>query len=246
MFEHMFEHGQMTVSPSIPLDLSDPLADLRARVGQMEGRPAAQPVRTHPALTGLLQLQTGGIYAAASASVAALLMAGPSADGAWCAVVGTGELGAEALAMAGVVLDRLVVVPDPGEAWLEVVAALVDVLSLVVVRPPAEVGAKDASRVAARLRTRGAMLISLGDWPRADVRLGITDVEWQGIGHGHGHLRARQATVEAHRGGPSGTAPPRRQRVWLPDVDLEFRAIPADRGGPKGRIEITRDLRSVS
>lgn len=187
----------------------------------MEGRPAAQPVRTHPALSGLLQLQTGGTYAVTSASVAALMMAGPSSDGAWSAVVGTGELGVEALAMAGVVLDRVVVVPDPGEAWLEVVAALMDVLSLVVVRPPEMPGAKDASRLAARLRKRGAILISLGGWPRCDVRLGLTDVEWQGIGHGHGHLRARQATVEAQR----GTAPPQRQRVWLPDVDLECRVV---------------------
>lgn len=191
----------------------------------MEGRPAAQPIRTHPALSGLLQLQTGSIYAATSASVAALLMAGPSADGAWAAVVGTGELGAEAMAMAGVVLDRVVVVPDPGEAWLEVVAALVDVLSLVVVKPTGPLMAKDASRLAARLRTRGAILIALGDWPRCDVRLGLTDIEWQGIGGvhdgGHGHLRARQATVEATR----GTAPARRQRVWLPDVDLQCRLV---------------------
>lgn len=197
----------------------------------MEGRPAAQPVRTHPALSGLLQLQTGGIYAVTSASVVALLMAGPSSEGAWSAIVGTGELGAEAMAMAGVVLDRVVVVPDPGEAWLEVVAALVDVLSVVVVKPPPTPGglaAKDAARLAARLRTRGAILIALGDWPRCDVRLGLTEVEWHGIGRsaggpqgGHGHLRARQATVEATR----GTAPARRQRVWLPAVDLECRPV---------------------
>jgi hypothetical protein len=192
----------------------------------MEGRPAAQPVRTHPALSGLLQLQTGGIYAVASASVAALLMAGPSSEGAWSAVVGTGELGAEAMVMAGVVLDRVVVVPDPGEAWLDVVAALVDVLGLVVVRPPVTPSAKDASRLAARLRTRGAILVALGDWPRCDVRLGLTDIEWQGIGHGHGHLRARQVTVEAWRGtAQNDSAPPRRQRLWLPDMDLKCREV---------------------
>lgn len=197
----------------------------------MEGRPAVQPVRTHPALSGLLQLQTGGTYAVTSASVAALLMAGPSAEGAWSAIVGTGELGAEAMAMAGVVLDRVVVVPDPGEAWLEVVAALVDVLSVVVVKPPPTCApggltAKDAARLAARLRQRGAILIALGDWPRCDVRLGLTEVEWHGTqggpqSVGHGHLRARQATVEATR----GTAPARRQRVWLPAVDLECRPV---------------------
>lgn len=244
MFERMFEHGQVTIAPDLP---ADPLADLRAQVGQLEGRPAAQPVRTHPALSGLLHLQTGGIYAVTSASVAALLMAGPSADGAWSAVVGTGELGVEAMAMAGVVLERVVVVPDPGDAWLEVVAALVDVLSLVVVKPSGPLAAKDAARLAARLRKRGAILIALGDWPRCDVRLGLTEIQWQGIGHGHGHLRARQATVEAQRGS-AGTAPARRRRVWLPDVDLKCREVepPIPAGRSQRASERYPPLRSVS
>lgn len=207
----------MTVSPSIPLD---PLAELRVQVSRMEGRPAAQPVRTHPALNGLLQLQTGATYGVSSASLAALLMAGPSVDGAWCAVVGTGELGVEAAAMFGVDLDRVVVVPEPGEAWLEVVAALVDVLGLVVVRPPKNVPSpKDVSRLSARLRTRGSILVVWGDWPRCDARLGLTDVEWHGAGWGSGHLKARQATVEVRK----SASPAIQRRLWLPDVDLRVR-----------------------
>ena len=202
----------------------------------MEGRPAAQPVRTHPALNGLLQLQTGATYSVTSASLAALLMAGPSIDGAWCAIVGTGELGAEAAAMFGVDLDRVVVVPEPGDAWLEVVAALVDVLGMVVVRPP-QAGAsvpaggaptpknlpapKDISRLSARLRTRGSILVVWGDWPRCDARLGLADVEWHGAGWGHGHLKARQATVEVRR----GTSPGVQRRLWLPDVDLRVHEV---------------------
>ena len=42
--------------------------------------------------------------------------------------------------------------PDPGEAWLEVTAALIDVLGVVVLRAPSAVGAKDAARIGARLR----------------------------------------------------------------------------------------------
>jgi hypothetical protein len=189
----------------------------------MEGRPAAQPVRTHPALSGLLQLQTGATYGVTTASLASLLMAGPSTDGAWCAVVGTAELGLEAAAMLGVNLDRLVAVPDPGSLWLEVVAALVDVLGFVVVRTGrgAEASAKDAARLAARLRTRGSILVVWGDWPRCDARLKLADIEWQGVGVGHGHLQARQATVEvAHGAGPS-----RRRRLWFPDVDLGVREV---------------------
>jgi len=232
MFEHMFEHDWVTISPSLPLD---PLEELRVRVSRMEGRPAAQPVPTHPALQGLLQLQTGAIYGVGAASLAALLMAGPSADGAWCAVVGTADLGLEAAAMVGVDLDRVVAVPDPGSAWLEVVAALVDVLGLVVVRPPVSAStgpsAKDASRLAARLRTRGSILVVWGDWPRCDARLGFSDGEWHGAGWGHGHLQARQVTVEVSR----GTAPALRRRLWFPDTDLTVRQAQGDRVAELGQ-----------
>jgi len=210
----------------------------------MEGRPAAQSVRTHPALNGLLQLQTGATYAVTSASLAALLMAGPSVDGAWCAVVGTGELGVEAAAMFGVDLDRVVLVPEPGDAWLEVVAALVDVLGVVVVQPPKPLPTpKDISRLSARLRTRGSILVVWGDWPRCDARLGLTDVEWHGAGWGNGHLKARQATVEVRK----GTAPAARRRLWLPDIDLGVHPV-SEVGGrvPMAKPSVYRDLRSVS
>jgi hypothetical protein len=171
-------------------------------------------------------LRTGTTYSVTSASLAALLMAGPSVDGAWCAVVGTGELGVEAAAMFGVDLDRVVVVPEPGDAWLEVVAALVDVLGLVVVRPPKNLPApKDISRLSARLRTRGSILVVWGDWPRCDARVGLTHVEWHGAGGvdegGSGHLKARQATVEVRK----GTARAAERRLWLPDVDLSCRPV---------------------
>ncbi|MET0931825.1 MAG: hypothetical protein ABWX74_20075 [Aeromicrobium sp.] len=212
------------------------LDELRERVSQMQGRAAAQPVATHPAFAGLLQLQTGSTYSVDSMSLAMALMAGPSADGAWCGVVGTAELGLEAAAAAGVELRRTILVPDPGEAWLEVTAALIDVLGVVVLRAPAHVGAKDVSRIGARLRQRGGILICHGDWPRSEARLAMSDVAWVGVGRGHGHLQARQVTVEVQR----GTAPARRGRLWLPDASQVIRrveAVPA--------VEPAR-LRSVS
>ena len=207
--------------------------DLRTRVTQMQGRPATQPVRTHPALAGLLQLQTGSSYGVESASLATMLLAGPSADGLWCSIVGSSEIGLEAAAAAGVELSRTILVPDPGDAWLEVTAALIDVLGIVVVRPPARVSHgggtgplgggwhREAARLAARLRQRGSILVAWGDWPRCEARLGLSDVEWVGLGSGHGHLRARQVTVEVSR----GTAPPVSRRLWLPDVDLRIRPV---------------------
>lgn len=197
------------------------LSELRARVDQMQGRPAAQPVATHPAFAGLLQLQAGSSYSVDSMSLAMALMAGPSADGAWCGVVGTAELGLEAAAAAGVELQRTILVPDPGEAWLEVVAALVDVLGVVVLRAPAHVAAKDVSRMSARLRQRGGILIAYGDWPRSEARLSLREIEWSGVGRGHGHLQTRQVTVEVQR----GTAPARRRRLWMPDASQTIRRV---------------------
>ncbi|MGA9103253.1 hypothetical protein [Aeromicrobium sp.] len=214
-----------------PAAAAPTVSELRARVTQMQGRPAVQPVRTHPALSGLLQMQTGSSYGVESASLAMMLLAGPSSDGAWCGVVGSAdrngsELGLEAMASAGVELSRTILVPDPGDAWLEVTAALIDVLGVVVVRPPGRVSESDAARLAARLRQRGSILVALstsgaGEWPRCDARLGLSDVEWIGLGDGHGHLRARQATVEVRR----GVGPPDSARLWLPDTELVFRAI---------------------
>jgi len=215
---------------------SPTLDDLRERVRQLEGRPGAQPVATHPALSGLLQLQTGGTYATDAASLLGLLLAGPSAEGTWCGVVGTARLGLEALAATGVRLDRCVLVPDPKASWLEVTAALTDVLGVVAVAPPARgVGERDASRLAARLRDRGAVLLALGDWPRADARLRLTETEWIGLGQGHGHLRARRVTVQVRR----GTAPARSRRLWFPDLDQQIR--PA----AEQQAKVARHLRSV-
>ena len=221
----------MTVPAAPTLD------ELRTRVTRMQGRPAAQPVRTHPALAGVLQLQTGSTYAVESASLATMLLAGPSAEGAWCGVVGSTELGLEAAAAAGVELSRTILVPDPGDAWLEATAALLDVLGVVLVRPPTQVGAADAARLSARLRQRGSVLVVWGEWPRCDARLGLSDVEWVGLGSGHGHLRARQATVEVRR----GTAPPMSTRCWLPDIDQRIR--PVEMMQP---VQLPRRLHSVS
>jgi hypothetical protein len=216
------------------------LSELRARVDQMQGRPAAQPVATHPAFAGLLQLQAGSSYSVDSMSLAVALMAGPSTDGAWCGVVGTAELGLEAAAAAGVELRRTILVPDPGEAWLEVTAALIDVLGVVVLRAPARVAPQDVSRISARLRQRGGVLIAYGDWPRSEARLSMRDVEWVGLGRGHGHLQARCATIEVQR----GTAPARRRRLWMPDAAQVIRR--ADDVAAPVPSEAPARLRSVS
>ena len=125
------------------------------------------------------------------------LLAGALAAGLWCAAVGVPELGALALADLVVgdddgdrsaALDRLLVVPSPGEAWPEVVAALADGVDLVLVRPSTEVRVEVGRRVDARLRqgrssgTRhSAAMVVLGVWSSARLVLRTASTAWTGL-----------------------------------------------------------------
>jgi hypothetical protein len=192
---------------------------LRARMQRMQQTVTGRKIETHEALSGIVQLHAGGTYAVDTLTLAMALLAGPSRAGEWCAVVGVDELGAEAAAELGIVLDRTILVPDPQDSWLEATAALVDVATLVVVRPPGRVPERVAEKLGARLRTRGAALVALPEWPRADVRLTTLDPRWSGVGRGEGHLRARRLVVEARR----GAAPARRTSLWFPAEDGSLR-----------------------
>ena len=146
---------------------------LRERVAAMERRPAAQPVPTLPGLADLVPLHAGATYAVDSASLALALAAGASRAGEWVGFAGCADFGAEAAAELGIELSRTVLVPDPGEHWLEVTAALVDVLRVVVLRPPASVDERTAGLLDSRLRTRSSVLVVHGDWPRVEARVSV-------------------------------------------------------------------------
>jgi hypothetical protein len=165
-----------------------------------------------PALEAVLPegLRRGStVSVTGSTSLALLLAAGPSQAGSWCAVVGHPALGCVAAHEAGVVLDRLALVADPGREWQAVVAALIDAVDVVIVgqRP----SFRDARRLSSRARERGAVLVSLGPWEGADVRLSVAGDAWSGIGCGHGHLAAR--TLEVRAEGRGAYARPRTARV---------------------------------
>ncbi|WP_432707809.1 hypothetical protein [Nocardioides kribbensis] len=198
------------------LDPSRPVLDqLRERVAAMEGGPAREAVATHAGLSDLLQLRAGATYSVDAASVGLALAAEASRAGEWVGFAGWADFGAEAAAELGVDLTRTVLVPEPGEHWLEVTAALVDVLRVVVLRPPASVDARSAGVLDARLRTRSSVLVVHGDWPRCDARLSLEESRWSGPDHGSGRLRARRARLAVRR----GTAPPARAEVWFPGID---------------------------
>jgi hypothetical protein len=202
---------------------------------------------THPAVRELLggaSLRGGSAYSVReSAALVMALMAGPSAEGAWCGVVGVPSFGAEAARGLGVDLERLVLVPDPGREWLSVVAALVDALTVVVVRPPGEVTPGEASRLAARLRTRGAMLIAYGSWPGSEARFEIESNTWSGLGDGEGLLSARLATVAVTGRRAAVRA---RHDLWLPGPDGTVRsAEPARLAGAGDQDVWTEQIGAV-
>ncbi len=226
----MFEHVGMPVPTLSSAPRPDEVQRLKTRIRQMQSaRLGTRSLPTHPALAGLLPegaLKEGAAYSVApSSSLVLALLAGPSAAGAWCAVVGMPELGVEAAAQFGIDLDRLVLVPHPGDQWLAVTAAIAEVLTVVVARPTSRTSDGNIARLAARLRQRGATLIVLGPWPQTEAMLSITESRWSGLGSGHGYLDSREVTVTvSSRQWPV----PRSKRLLLPGSGLELRAAASE------------------
>jgi len=163
-----------------------------------------------------------GVTATVTGSVSMLLalLGAASADGAWCALVGMPRVSAEAAAEYGIALDRLALVPKPGPDWPTVIGALLDAFDVVAVRPPVRPVPGDVRRLAARARSKDAVLIPYGatePWTGADVRLHAAHGRWVGAGTGGGRLKARQVEVRAE--GRGSYARPRTARLWLPADD---------------------------
>ncbi|MEI8081711.1 MAG: hypothetical protein WCI74_07690 [Actinomycetes bacterium] len=140
------------------------------------------------------------------------LLAGPVENGSWAAIVGMPALGPEAANEFGISLDRLALIPDPGEAWLEVTAALLDSIDIVALHPVDGCRPNDARRLLARARERHSVLILIDDqsstrgsrrsaltrWPQPpDLVLEVTDSDWYGLGDGHGNLHECALSVTA-------------------------------------------------
>lgn len=189
---------------------------------------AERTLALHEALTplvpdGALVRGRSVVCAGVTATSLALALTATAAQaGAWLAVVGVPWLGADAAAELGVPLERLVRIdPDPaagrrrGEAWAELMGAVLDGFELVVTCVPAVTGAALVRRVQQRMQARGAVVVTIGDrgsWT-GDVTIRACRARWEGVADGHGHLRARRVELEA-----SGrrVPRPRRAELWLP------------------------------
>jgi hypothetical protein len=214
-------------------DAASRLELARGLLRTMEPRGAASPApdpsdgRVLPVVAPLARLLPGGGLRRGSTvvlpevrgatSLLFALLAEASGTGAWAGVVGRPALGLLAAAEAGVRLERLALVPDPGRDLLTVLVALLDGMDVVVVSGAVRAGvrAADRQRLAARARQRGAVLVSLGPWPGADTELSCADVQWHGLGAGAGRLRARR--VRVHLRGRGGVTGGRSGEMLLPD-----------------------------
>ena len=192
----------------------------------------APPWLVHPALAELLPdgLRRGSaVSVAGSMSLVLAVLGGPSSTGAWCALVGLPPVGAEAAVEYGVELSRLPVIAEPGPRWAALVGALLDTMDVVVARPPARLVAGDVRRLAARARSRDAVLVAYLDsaadcaWPAADLRLGARESAWEGAVGGSGRLRGRRLTVTAL--GRGKAARPRTVGLWLPAPEGGVEAV---------------------
>lgn len=199
------------------------------------------PDRRLPVRDELAPLFPGGalrrgsvVQLSPSRSVTFALLSAASQQGAWCAAVGVADLGLLAAAELGVDLDRVALVPEPGPDWPVVVAALVDALDLVLLRPPGQVRQQDRRRLTARLRERGAVLLVDGTWPGADLSLQVRRTTCLGLGSGHGRLTGYALAVESR--GRGGDGRPRRVDLrWGTAVAAVPAAVPAP--APTARVD---------
>ncbi len=198
--------------PSRILPVADPLAPLLPEGGLRRGSVVA--LVSGP---GELPLGSG----AGMTSLLLALLSRASVAGSWSAVVGVPGLGALAAAQAGVDLARLALIPTPGPNLTGIAAALLDGVELLALAGPERLSAPERSRLSARARQCGSVLLPLGVWPGADVVLRCSGARWLGppgvTGSGAngpgGRLRQRELLVSA---GGRRTSAPVSVRLLLP------------------------------
>lgn len=178
---------------------------------------------------GLRRGSSISVLSGGSTSLLFMLLTEASASGTWCAVVGLPRLGLVAAAEAGLVLERLALVPAPGPEWASVVAALLDGVDIVVLATPGGISPQIANRLTARVRQRGAVLVSVGRWPGADLVLAAIGTTWHGLGQGRGRLRSRETEVVARGRGAATRA--RRVQLRFP----AFGSLPLPASPPQPR-----------
>jgi hypothetical protein len=192
-----------------------PASTLGERLGVPGGRPPFPVVEPLAPLLPGGGLRRGSVVAVyGSMALLLALLSAATAQGAWAAVVGVGDLGMLAAAEAGVVVRRLTLVPRPGSDLAPVAAALLDGVGLVALAGADRMSPGARRSLAARARQRGSVLLPLGRWPGAEVELDCRAEAWYGAEAGYGRLRSREVVV--HAVGRGAAARSRTARLLLP------------------------------
>ncbi|QDB79088.1 hypothetical protein FE251_06670 [Georgenia wutianyii] len=155
-------------------------------------------------------VQVGG-----SSSLLLALLAAAQGEG-WAGLAALPDVGLQAAAEAGLALERALLVPRPGPEAASVVGALVDGVDVLAVGDCRALSARDRRLLSARLRSRGAVLLSTAHWPGADVVLRAGEARSTGVGKGWGRVTGGEVTVHGRsRSGAAG-----RVRVSLGPAGL--------------------------
>ena len=227
-------HAATRSSEAAWISASDLMRESAAKVLEVD-EPAAELLPQRGLYRGEVIAVTGSTYLMLS------ILARPSRQRCWCVVVGLPGLGLAAAREAGVDLDRLVLIPHPGERWAQIVATLLDAFDVVVVCPSAPVTAATARKLSAVARRQSTVLIVTqpgdvvaggnegsarrsADHHFQGVRwhLRVVAQQWEGLQDGNGHLQVRRLKIEI-AGKSAGVR--RTTTVWLP--------------GSAGRVEPT-------
>ena len=174
---------------------------LQQRIASMQparlDRGLPTPSALRPLLPGGALRKGAPIAVQGSLQLTLALLSEASASGAWCGVIGVPRLGVEAAAQAGLTLERLVLIPEPGKHALAIAGMLSEVFTILVLCPEKPPSAGDAERLNARLRDHDTALVVTNTWPRSDTALRVTASRWSGLGAGHGLLRTHELAVQA-------------------------------------------------
>lgn len=183
---------------------------------------------------GLVRGSTVTVGGTGATSLALQLSAAASRSGSWVAVVGLNDLAPAAVLEAGLDGERVAFI-DPGGSGrqVDVVAALIGAVDIIVLDARVPLRPTDARRLASRLRERGSLLIvvapnsSVNTSLSADLSFSVDDARWEGLGRGHGHLRSRRVRVGVNgRGRASRTA---QHELLLPSLDAQVAGADAER-----------------
>jgi len=240
IIEQMFEYS--TMSPALTLPSSPPersaIAALQQQIRSLEASGISE--RVFPVSEVVQELfpegglRRGVVYQCdSSASLIWSLLAESSRQGVWCAVVGLPDLGVAAAEDMGVNVDRVVLVPTPGNQWLSVIAALSDVVGIVVLGAVPAPSERMLATLTGRLREREVTLLVSSEWPRTEARLSVSAQQWEGLGRGHGMLCEHRVSLTFT---PRHGHPVRR-------CDLVIDAWGARHGAPHAEVTDLNDYR---